>query len=237
MIEFESLRLGFAFGLGAATFFAPCAIPLLPGYIAYFLGQDDGSDAPTPGRSHRLGQAIGISLVTSLGFLVVYLLLAAVVFAVGTQLLGGISILELVVGVLLIVLGTVMATGRKLSLPVNIKLPERRRGPIGYFAFGVIYAAAAAGCTAALFIGVAGIAVAAGPVGGVAVVGAYAAGMAVLLTIVTVLTALGRDTVVSRITANSERVRRVAGVVLIAAGIVQLYVFLVVFRGLEMLGL
>lgn len=237
MIEFESLRLGFAFSLGAATFFAPCAIPLLPGYVAYFLGQDGNSQSDSAGRSRRLGQAIGVSLVTSLGFLVVYLLLAGIVFAIGTQLLGGISILELVVGVLLIVLGAMMATGRKLSLPVNVQLPERRRGPIGYFAFGVIYAAAAAGCTAALFVGVAGIAVAAGPVAGVAVVGAYAAGMAVLLTIVTVLTALGRDTVISRITASTERVRRVAGVVLVAAGIVQLYFFLVVFRGLEMLGL
>lgn len=237
MIEFESLRLGFAFGLGAATFFAPCAIPLLPGYVAFFLGQDGSDESASMGRSRRLGQAIGVSLVTSLGFLVVYLLLAGIVFAVGTQLLGSISLLELVVGVLLIVLGTAMATGRKLSLPVTVQLPKRRRGPLGYFAFGVIYAAAAAGCTAALFVGVAGIAVAAGPVGGLVVVGAYAAGMAVLLTVVTVLTALGRDAVVSRIAASGERVRRVAGVILIVAGIVQLYFFIVVFRGLEMLGL
>lgn len=39
-----------------------------------------------------------------------------------------------------------------------------------------------------------------------------------------------------RPSASGERVRRVAGVALIVAGIVQLYVFLVVFRGLEMLG-
>lgn len=237
MTGVESLRLGFAFGLGAATFFAPCAVPLLPGYVAYFVGQDGQTDSSRGGLPRRLGRAIGVSLVTGLGFLVVYGLLAVVVFAIGTQLLGGISALELVVGVVLIVVGGLMATNRTVSLPVHFELPERRRGPAGFFAFGVVYAVAAAGCTAALFVGVAGIALAAGPVGGVAVVGAYAAGMAALLLLVTVLTALGRDAVVGRLTASGDRVRRVAGAVLVIAGLVQLYYFVVVFRGLAMFGI
>lgn len=33
--EFAPVRPGFAFGLGTATFFAPCAFPLLPGYVAF----------------------------------------------------------------------------------------------------------------------------------------------------------------------------------------------------------
>lgn len=236
MTAIESLRLGFAFGLGAATFFAPCAVPLLPGYVAYFLGQDGGADLADEALFHRLGRAIGVSLLTGLGFLAVYAVLAGVVFVIGTQLLGSISVLELIVGVILIVVGGLMAANRTVSLPIHLQLPERRRGPVGYVTFGVIYALAAAGCTAALFVGIAGIALAAGPVAGVAVVGAYAAGMAALLLVVTVLTALGRDVLISRITTSGERVRRIAGVVLVIAGIVQLYYFVVVFRGLAMLG-
>jgi cytochrome c-type biogenesis protein len=229
----ESLRLGFAFGLGTATFFAPCALPLLPGYVAFFLGDDEAVDEAV---SWRLARAVGISLTTSLGFLVVYGLLAAVVFAVGTQALGSISLLELVVGAILVVIGVLMATGRKISLPVTIQLPERRRGVIGYFAFGVVYAAAAAGCTAGLFIALVGIALPAGAVGGLALVGAYAAGMAVLLTVVTVLSALGRGVLIQRLAASGERIRRVAGVVLVLAGVIQLYYFVYVFDGLAMLG-
>jgi cytochrome c-type biogenesis protein len=229
----ESLRLGFAFGLGTATFFAPCALPLLPGYVAFFLGDDGevGRDVPW-----RVARAVGISLTTSLGFLAVYGLLAGMVFAIGTRALGRISLLELAVGAVLVVVGVFMATGRTLSAPVTIRLPERRRGVLGYFAFGVVYAAAAAGCTAGLFIALVGIALPAGLVGGLALVGAYAAGMAVLLTVVTVLTALGRGVLIRRLAAGGERVRRVAGLVLIAAGIVQLYYFVYVFDGLAMLG-
>ena len=233
MTGVESLRLGFAFGLGTATFFAPCALPLLPGYVAFFLGDDEEVHASMP---WRLARAVGISLTTSLGFLAVYGFLAAVVFAIGTQALGSISLLELIVGAILVVIGVSMASGRKLSVPVTIQLPERRRGVLGYFAFGVVYAAAAAGCTAGLFIALVGIALPAGAVGGLALVGAYAAGMAVLLTVVTVLTALGRGVLIRRLAAGGERIRRVAGVVLIVAGIVQLYYFVYVFDGLAMLG-
>jgi len=233
----ESLRLGFAFSLGAATFFAPCAVPLLPGYVAYFLGQDGADGAPAGGLARRLGRAAGVALVTSLGFLVVYVLLAGVVFALGSAVLGDIALLELVVGAVLVGVGVAMATGRQLPTAVHVPLPKRRRGPLGFFAFGVVYAAAAAGCTAALFVAVAGLAIAAGPLPGMAVVGAYAAGMAVLLLVVTVLTALGRDVVVRRLAAGGERLRRAAGVVLVIAGLVQLYYFLVVFRGLSFLGI
>lgn len=234
MTAFESLRLGFAFGLGTATFFAPCAFPLLPGYVAYFLGTD-GGDAQATALPARLLRAVGVALLASLGFLVVYVALTGVVFAVGTQVLADVSVLELVVGVLLVGLGGAMALGRQPTGFVRVALPERRRGPLGYFAFGVVYAAAAAGCTAPLFVGVAGIALSAGPVGAVATLGAYAAGMAVLLTAVTLLTALGRETLLRRLIPDSGLLARVAGVVLVLAGVVQLYFFVFVFDGLASL--
>jgi len=54
---------------------------------------------------------------------------------------------------------------------------------------------------------------------------------------VTTLSALGRDTVLRRLAANTGRITRVAGVVMVVAGLVQLYYYLFVFGGLETLGL
>lgn len=224
----ETIRLGFAFGLGTATFFAPCALPLLPGYVAYYVGHEDGGPEPV---ATRLRRGLWVASVTSLGFLVVFAVLAAITFALGTQILRNIAVLELVVGVLLIALGIGLATGRLADVTLHVQLPERRRGALGYFSFGVVYAAAAAGCTAPLFIGVASLALA-NPANAIPLLGAYAAGMVVLMATVTLLTALGQQTVVRRLTANTGRVTRVAGVVLALAGVVQLYYFLVVFDGL-----
>lgn len=223
----ETLRLGFAFSLGTATFFAPCAIPLLPGYVAYFLGQTDTEGSV----SARLRRAVFVSAMASLGFLVVFGIVAAVAFALGTSLLRHIAILELVVGVLLIGMGATLATGQLSALSIHTQLPERRRGPLGYLSFGIVYAAAAAGCTAPLFIGVASVALAT-PEFAVPLFVAYTGGMVTLLLGVTVLAALGRHALVRRLTARSGWITRAAGIVLVAAGSVQLYYFVVVFDGL-----
>jgi cytochrome c-type biogenesis protein len=223
--------LTFAFGLGTATFFAPCAFPLLPGYVAYFLGRDDSSTpGGWPGRARR---AVTVSLFTSLGLVAVFGTLAAVVSVFGTRILGNVAVLELVAGVVVIVLGVAMLAGWTPTL-AHVRLPERRRGPVGFFAFGVVYAVAAAGCTGSLFVGVTSLALT-GPATALATFGAYAAGMVTLLIGVTLLTAFGRDTVLRRLTANTRTITRLAGAALVLAGVVQIYYFVVVFDGLTYL--
>lgn len=240
----------FAFGAGTVTFLAPCAYPLLPGYVSFYLGLDgsgsgtatgDGAVAMPDGAPAtderflpaRIGRAVGVGLLVSLGFAVVYAALAGVVVAVGAQVLAGISALELVVGALLIVLGTAFATGYTLPTP-TVRLPERRRSSLSFVGFGVVYAAAAAGCTAPVFAAVALRALAAGPTASVLAFGAYAAGMAVPMIGVTVAVALGRSALLDRL-PSPERIRRGAGALLVVAGVVQIWFFLFRFDGLGLL--
>jgi cytochrome c-type biogenesis protein len=225
--------LALSVGGGVATFFAPCAYPLLPGYVAYFLA--DGDDGQTP-LARRLRRALVVSAAVVAGFLVVFAVLAAVVAAVGTGPLRNVSVLELVVGVGLVVLGLGMATGR-LQPATHVQLPERRRSVSGFVAFGVVYAVAAAGCTAPLFVGLAGVALAGGPATAVRVFGGYVAGMAGLMVAVTVLAALGRGALLRRLSGATGRLSRVAGVAVALAGVAQVYLFLFEFGGLELLGL
>jgi cytochrome c-type biogenesis protein len=236
MIDLGSLKLGLAFSFGTVTFFAPCAFPLLPGYVAYYLGTsgDDDTSRPLP---NRLGRAAYVGVVTSLGFFLVYGALAAIAALVGQQALRNVSVLELVVGVLLIVLGIGMALGRFQASSVHLQLPERERSTLGYLSFGVVYAAAAAGCTAPSFIAIVGLGLAGGPTSMAAMLGAYAAGMSVLMIAVTTLSAVGRDTLLRRVSARTGQITRLAGVVMVLAGIVQLYFFLFRFDGLATLGL
>lgn len=233
MTEFDALRLGFAFSAGVATFFAPCAYPLLPGYVAFYVG-DEAGVATVGGRLRRAAAVGGLA---SLGFFLVYAALAGVVAAVGTEVLGDIALLELAVGGLLVVLGLTMAAGVITPSTLHVRLPKRERSKSGYLAFGVVYAVAAAGCTAPIFVAIAGVALSGGAVGAVLVFGAYASGMALLMILVTVLVATGRDRVISRLSGNSERIARAAGVLLVVAGVAQIYLYLFRFGGLQQLGL
>jgi len=227
-------RIALAFSAGLLTFLAPCAFPLLPGYVAYFLGTgEDGRSS----LSRQLARAGGIAGVVSAGFFVVSAVVVAIALVVGSGPLRDISVLEPLVGGLFIVLGVVMATGRFDSSRFHVRLPERRRSLLGYFGFGVIYAVAAIGCTGPVFLGLAVYALQAGPGTIVGIFGAYAVGMSLMMLGVTVLSALGREAVIRRFSGVSGKLSRAAGVVLVLAGIAQIYAFLYLFDGFRILGL
>jgi cytochrome c-type biogenesis protein len=234
VIALDGLRVGLAFSAGVATFFAPCAFPLLPGYVAYYLGSGETESAPV---GWRLRRAAVVGLLASAGFFLVYGVLAAVVASLGASALADIAVLEVGVGGLLIVLGGLMATGRVDASVVHVPLPERRRSAGGFFLFGVVYGVAAAGCTAPLFVGLALFALGNGPVGAVITLGAYALGMATLMVVVTVLSAVGRGGVLRVLQRNTGRVSRLAGALLALAGLTQVYLYVFDFDYLGLLRL
>lgn len=228
--------LWFAFAAGAATFFAPCSYPLLPGYVAYYVGDVGSPDRPV---RRRLLRAASVGVTASVGFALVFGVFAAIVHLIGGRAMRNVVLLELVVGIAVVVLGATMAADRAVSLRSlsSIALPERRRTRSGYFLFGVGYAAAAAGCTVPLFVGIAGFALRTGPFETIAIVGSYVAGMSALMIGLTLLSALGRDAILRHLSRNVGLIRRLSGLLLVAAGAAQLYLFFFRYGGLDLLGL
>ena len=224
-------QLWFALALGGSTFFAPCAYPLLPGYLAYFLGNAESANS----RLGTVARAAGVGLLVSLGFWLVYATLGGVVLTVGTAALRDIVLVELLVGPLLVVLGGAMALGRSPS--VRIPLPERRRSALGFVLFGVVYAVAAAGCTALLSFSVVAVSLTNDPVLGLWTLLAYVVGMSLVMVAVSVAAGLGRGALLRRLSTHTGRIERVAGLLLAVAGLAQVYLFLFEFDGLRLLGL
>jgi cytochrome c-type biogenesis protein len=126
------------------------------------------------------------------------------------------------VGALVVVVGVAFASGQT-SGEVTVQLAERSRSPAGFFAFGVTYGLAAAGCSAPVFVGVALAGVSRGPLVAAAVVGTYALGLVLALGAVTLAAALGHTAVVDRLRASTGRITRVAGVLLVVAGLAQIH--------------
>jgi cytochrome c-type biogenesis protein len=122
----------------------------------------------------------------------------------------------------------------------HVRLPERRRSLAGYLGFGVVYALAAAGCTAPVFVAVALLALGSGPATAVVTLGAYAAGMAVTMLLVTGLSAVGRERALELLSRETGRLRRATGALLALAGVAQIYLYVFDFDplgGLRALGL
>lgn len=89
---------------GLVSFFSPCVIPLLPGYLSYATGLS-GADLEHAGR----GRMLAGSLLFVLGFGAVFVALGALSGAFGATLFEYERTITLVLGVLVILLGLAFA--------------------------------------------------------------------------------------------------------------------------------
>ncbi len=93
---------------GLVSFFSPCVIPLLPGYLSYATGLS-GADLAAGEAGRRRGRMFLGSVLFVLGFAVVFVLIGATVGGVGGWLREYRDQITVVMGALLIVLGLVFA--------------------------------------------------------------------------------------------------------------------------------
>jgi cytochrome c-type biogenesis protein len=206
--------LVFAFGAGTATFFAPCVYALLPGYVGYYAAAIDGDSVPLSG-------AAGRGVAATVGALCTFAVLSVLALAAGELLESILPLVERLIGLLLIGLGGVVLWRGTLSL--HVQLPERRASVIGFGLFGALYALAATACVLPLFLAVSIQSFALSTLETLLVLGAYAGSFALLMLAVTVAIAVGYDALADRARRHGALFTRIAGVVLVLAGIGQLY--------------
>ena len=210
----------FAVAMGVATFFSPCAYPLLPGYVGFYVNSVDAESASVTGAGIR-GIAAGI------GVLVTFAILAGATVWIGHSALSNITVFETLVGGLLIGFGLLVVLDWAPSLSVS--LPKRRSSVFGFGLFGAGYALAGAGCVAPIFLAVVARAIALPTDIAVLVLGVYGGVVAVLMAATTVATGVGLVGNANRVMAHAGTLKRVAGAVMILAGAGQLYLSLVVY--------
>jgi cytochrome c-type biogenesis protein len=205
--------LAFAFGAGLTTFGAPCVFPLLPGYVAYYTDQHASQGKMVP---------VLTGLAAAAGVLVVFAVLTGSVYTIDAHAVASVAGLEPIAGGVLVVLGLVMVADRAPS--IRVPLPRRRDTLSGVFAFGAVYAIAAAGCTVPVLLAVTAEALAMTPLSGAAVVTAYGLGVALPMVGMTVAAGYGADMLGDRISVSGSGVTRIAGLIMISAGTLQLWV-------------
>ena len=91
---------------GLLSFFSPCVLPLLPGYLSFATGL--GASEITSGKGPR-GRLLAGTLLFVAGFALVFVVTGAVVGSLGMVLLAQQRVITIVIGVLTIVLGLIFA--------------------------------------------------------------------------------------------------------------------------------
>lgn len=211
----------FAFGIGMVALINPCGFGLLPAYLGVFLGQKEESTS----RWVSLNRAQGVGLAMTLGMLVVFGFFGLVLGGLQGALASRLPYFNIALGIGLIMLGVAMLGGYQLTL----KLPKMQKGGssgsfASMFLFGMSYATASLTCTLGLFIAAINSgSINAGPGGGgftssLGSLVSYGLGMGLLATMITLLLALGKQSLVGKFRSILPKINFISGILLLIVG-------------------
>jgi cytochrome c biogenesis protein CcdA/peroxiredoxin len=206
-----------AFGAGLVATLNPCGFAMLPAYLSYFMGSSQDEDLS---RSASLRRAFVVGGVMSAAFLLVFGVTGLAITLGFRAVIDWIPWIALAVGALVAVLGVAMLFGYELT----VGLPKAKQAGTGtglrsVFGFGISYGLASLSCTLPVFLSVVATQLTASSLlSGVATFIVYGLGMSMMLMGVTVVMALGKQTIVHRLRSSARYINRISGVVLILAG-------------------
>jgi cytochrome c biogenesis protein CcdA len=222
------LPFGYAFSAGMVTTVSPCGIAMLPAYVSIYMGgQEDGFWAKSPLR--RSARALTMSGVVTLGFVVFFGIMGAILSLGGQFLLTFIPWMAVIIGVALSLLGIYLLFGGHFytNLPARLARRLGKNGDLGikgFLIFGIAYGIAALSCALPVFLAVVGSALATkGFASGLLQFVSFALGMGFVIAIVTIGSTLFKETVNRWLRRLVPVVARLSGLLLILAGGYILY--------------
>jgi cytochrome c-type biogenesis protein len=221
---------------GIASFFSPCAFPLLPSYLAFY-----HSAAST--RKAGVGRGLQLGVAAAFGVVAFDLILGAAIAVLGSGVGESLSIssdepsqllliFRAVVGIALLALGFSQLAGWNLKPKIADSLafwtrPQRqsyRRSETSLFLYGLGYNAAGMGCTGPILAGLAIASLASG--GFASALSAFfifALTMGALMLLISLFVGASRQQLIQQLKIAGPRIRTISALAMVAVGIFQLY--------------
>ena len=209
--------LAVAFAAGLIAIMNPCGFAMLPAYLSYFMGSGENAEVSRPAALRR---ALLVGGVMSLSFLVIFGVTGVAIMAGFRAVIDWIPYIALAIGLLVALLGIAMLLGYELTVGLpKAKGARKGKGHRSVFVFGLSYGAASLSCTLPVFLSVVAAQLTASSfITGATTFLVYALGMSMMLIAITIVLALGKQTIVGKLRNSARYVNRASGVVLVLAG-------------------
>jgi len=222
--------LGYAFVAGMVASVNPCGFVLLPAYLGYYLGND--YDARRPTR-----RALAVSGTMTASFALLFGLAGIVAALAASALTSSLPWVGTAIGVGLIVLAGVLASGREPTTSLGSRMAQhlrtatRNRGLGGYAAYGTAYGLASLGCTLPVFLAVVGTSLQLhGLADAIWQFVLFGIGMGMVLALLTIATAWTGDGLLRRARTLGRHIGWASAVLLWLAGAYVVYYWLTAIR-------
>ena len=225
----------FALGmiLSILVYFSPCAFPVLPGFISYYLSlgaRED--DLIAEGKlKKKMPSSWVIGTLAGLGMWTFFIIIGLIAFAMGEAFAqsGMVTYIAIGIAVLLVILGSIMLLGitshvlgfvqKLVDRWSTTEMDETFTPRRNMYLYGIGYAAASIDCTAAavlpfvIFLGTLGTTATISGLSGLML------GLLILMILVTVLVGLGRQVMINFLRRMTGMIKMVGSWMMIMAGV------------------
>lgn len=212
----EIANLSLAFSAGLLAVLAPCALPMLPSFVSYYMNADEN-------RSY--GSALAFGFMTVAGFLSVFLVIGILPSFAINSLASKIDLIMPSIGVILIILGLGhLFSDFFYNIPVFKTAMPKGTGIRAFYLYGVGYGAASMACSFPVFVLlVLQSATAGGPVAIVFMFLAYGLGAASIIVPLSVALTFSREVIYQRLMTLLPHMKKINAIILILAGLYMIY--------------
>ena len=209
--------LGLAFTAGFMATLAPCALPMLPSYIAYYLNLEE--------EERSLKKSIIFSVTTVIGFLTLYMVIGLLPSVILNRIATRLELVIPIIGVFLILMGVLnLFSNLPERIPIlHLKAPEK--GGIGsFYIYGLGYGAASLSCSFPVFVLlVLQSASAGGPLDVLIMFLVYGSGAAAMMIPLTLALSYSKEVIYSKLMDYMPYVKKANSIILILAGLYMIY--------------
>lgn len=219
------------FGLlaGTAALFSPCAFPLFPAYITWYLTLDDRATGTS-----RVGRSLWYGSICGLGAIVFFLLMGLGLSAVGGALSSYLIRAKPFMALIVVGAGVVILADLALPFPkwprlgTPLMTPVAQRRPLpSLFLYGFGYGLASTGCTLPIYVGLVVFPLSSGVFArALTAFVSFAVAMGGLMMLLTVLIGFAKGALIQHLIASTGLIRKISGVILVLIGLYLGYYFL-----------
>jgi len=240
---------------GVASFFSPCAFPMLPGYMAYFIGLQTSQKEELSAKKSYIRSFLG-GMSSGIGIISIYVIIGIIFLSLGELANPYIPLLSPTIGIILIVLGALLFTNieySKLIRPFQklaskfkrkkdlkddktkeVKVEKESKGfYLKLFRYGVGYGAAASACVVPIFFVLITTASSASITGtfldGFLILLIYAFVVIGLMVAVTMILAIFGQKAAQKLSKYTEHIKKISAAILIIVGIYLIAYYIIAF--------
>lgn len=213
----ELANLSLAFSAGLLAVLAPCALPMLPSFVSFFMNTEE--------KKTSVISAVGFGITTVAGFLTVFLAIGILPSFAVNIVASKISLVSPFIGVILVILGLGhLFTDVFYNLPVLRTATPEGRGFKAFYLYGLGYGAASMACSFPVFVLlVLQSATAGGFISILAMFLAYGLGAATILVPLTLALTFSSEIIYQRLMTVLPHMKKINAAILILAGVYMIY--------------